>query len=92
VVLALAVRELGLQEDLGPGHDAGPVGGGQPGADAGLEVVAALVGGVQAAEAQAERQLGERGGPLFLPGRAVEEVGDAPAGQPLVLPAVRPEM
>ena len=79
VVLAVPVGELGLQEEVAARDHARAIGGGEPLTDAGLEVVPALVGGVDAAEARPERQLGQRRGAVFLPGGAVEEVGDHPA-------------
>ena len=55
---ARAVGELGLQEQVRARDDARAVGGGERLPDAGLEVVLALVGGVDAAEARPQRELG----------------------------------
>ena len=75
VVLAALIGELRLQEQIRARDDARAVGGGEPLTDAGFEVVAPLVRGVDTAEARAQRELGERGGAIFLPGGAVEEIG-----------------
>src|SRR2546425_34597 len=76
VALAVPVGELRLEEQLLARHDACAVRGGEALADAGLEVVAPLVRGVDAAKARSQRELGHRGGAVFLPGRAVEEIGN----------------
>ena len=52
------------------------VGGGEPLTDSALEVVPPLVGGVDTPEAHPERELGEDLGAVFLPGGAVEEIGN----------------
>ena len=77
VVLAALVRELRLQEEIRARDHARAVGGGERLADSGLEVVPPLVGGVDAPEARPERELGEGRGAVFLPGGAVEELGNA---------------
>jgi hypothetical protein len=74
VVLAALVGELRLEEEVRAGDDPRPIGGGEPLADAGLEVVPALIGGVDAAEACPERELGQGRRAIFLPRGAVEEI------------------
>ena len=81
VVLAALVGELRLEEEIRARDHARAVGGGEPLTDAGLEVVPPLVGGVDAPEARPERELGERRGAVFLPGGAVEEIGNARASR-----------
>ena len=71
--------ELGLQEQLVALHEAGGEGSRNRGADAGLVVVTALVRRVDAAEAGLEGQPRRALGVRFLPGRAVDEAGHAPA-------------
>ena len=76
VVLATLVRELRLQEEVRARDDPRAIGGGEPLAHAGLEVVPPLVGGVDATEAHPERELGEGRGAILLPGGAVEKIGN----------------
>jgi hypothetical protein len=52
------------------------VGRSEPLTDAFLEVVPPLVAGVDAPEAHPERELGQGLGAVFLPGGAVEEIGN----------------
>jgi hypothetical protein len=54
------------------------VGRSEPLTDAFLEVVPPLVAGVDAPEAHPERELGQGLGAVFLPGGAVEEIGNGP--------------
>ena len=76
VVLAALVGELRLEEKVRPRDDTGAVGSGESLTDSGLEVVSALVRRVNAPEAHPERELGEGRGPVFLPGSAVEKIGN----------------
>jgi hypothetical protein len=73
VILSRQVRELGLEEHVGARDHAGAVGGGESLAHARLDVVTALIRGVDAAKARAQRLFRERGGAVFLPGGAVQE-------------------
>src|SRR5262245_44460595 len=61
------MRELGLQEEPLARHLGDRL------ADSRLEVMLALVGGIDADEAFGERELHERARALFFPGRAIEE-------------------
>ena len=76
MVLTAPVGELGLEEEVFAPQLAGIEGRSQRQPDPGLEVVAALVGGINRPEAGRQSQLGEGLGPVFLPGGAIEEVGD----------------
>src|SRR5262249_54528201 len=75
VVLPRSEGELRLEEQVVAGRQAARdrVGDGLP--DRGLVVMAALVGGVDAAEALAEGQLGQAPRLLLLPGGPVQEAG-----------------
>jgi hypothetical protein len=75
LTLPAGVGELGLQKQVVAGDDAGLIGGSQAFAHSGLEVVAALIGGVDGAKSRAQREFGERGGAVFFPGSAVEKSG-----------------
>src|SRR5207244_11899978 len=91
-VLSIDVGELGLEEDVLAVKMAGGEGVSQCLADRGFVVVAALVGGVDAAKAGADGHAGEEGGIVFLPRRAVEEGRDADiahAGVAWGLPVLR---
>ena len=77
VVLPVDVGELRLEEDVRAAETAGGEGGSQGLADGGFVVVAALIGGVDAAEAGVEGHAHEAGGVVFLPRRAVEKGWDA---------------
>ena len=57
VVLTGLIGKFCLQKKIGAGHHAFTIGGGQAFTDSGFEVVTALVGGVDGAEAGAD---GER--------------------------------
>ncbi len=83
LVLAALVGELCLQEEVRARDDPRAIGGGEPLAHAGLEVVPALIGGVDAAEACPEGELGQGRRALFLPRGAVEEIW---VGRPSVVP------
>jgi len=76
VVLPALISEFRLQKKICSGCHSGAVGGGQPLTDPVFEVVPSLVGGVDAAEAHAERHLGESRSTVFLPSGAVEKVGN----------------
>ena len=76
IILAAAEGELGLQEQLVPGHQ--PVADRRLNrlADGRLEVVLALVGGVDAAEPLPQREGGEPLGLVLLPRGPVQEPGN----------------
>src|SRR5207237_8646032 len=78
VVLARPESEFRLQEQLVAGQPAGDRRRDRP-ADGGLVVVAALVGGVDAAEALAQGQLGQALRLVLFPGRPVQEARHAHA-------------
>src|SRR5207245_2999469 len=89
MVLTLLIRALRLQEETLARDDARAVGRGEPLANGGLDVVPPLVGGVDAPEAHAKRELGEDLRAVFLPRGAVEEIrngGRMMGGHGLILP------
>src|SRR3982751_6884350 len=74
MILPALIGELRLQEHVGTRDDAGAVRGRQRVADRGLDVVPALIRGIDAPKPRAQRELGEGGGAVFFPGGAVQEV------------------
>src|SRR5690349_14008131 len=74
MILSALIRELRLHEHFIARDDARAIGGGQRLADAGFDVVTALVGGIDRAKAAAQRQLGEDSRACFLPRRPVDDV------------------
>ena len=81
VILAALVSKLRLQEEVRARDDPCAISGGKPLAHAGLEVVPALIGRVDPAEACPEGELGEGWGALFLPRGAVEEINQGQVSQ-----------
>jgi len=80
MILAAGVRELGLKEHFLAPYDSARDGSLQCGADSSLEVVAPLIGRVDAPEARLESEAGQPLGLLLLPRRSVEELRDRQAG------------
>src|SRR5580692_13034423 len=80
MVLTTLVSEFGLQKKIAAGHDAGAIGSGQALADSGFMIVAALVGGVDAAKTRADGEFGQGSGAVFLPRGAVEKIRDGKLG------------
>jgi len=77
VILTALIREFGLHEHVGARHDPRRDGRAERLADADLHVMPPLVRRVDAAESAAQRELGERGGAILFPRRAVEKRGNA---------------
>jgi hypothetical protein len=77
LILSSAEGELGLQEEVVPGHQAVLDRNLDGLSDRGLDIVTALIGGVDAAEALAQSQFGELLRLFFLPGSSIQEAGDA---------------
>ena len=75
MVLPRSKGELGLQEQIIPGHQAAPDRRRDGLTDRRLVVVAALVGGVDAAKALSQGELGQALGLVLLPGGPVQEAG-----------------
>src|SRR6516225_2423737 len=73
VILTSQERELGLEEKIFPGNQATNYRGRNSVADCGLLVMAALVRGIDAAEALLQREFCKAAGLTFLPGGPVQE-------------------
>ena len=71
MVLPALVSEFRLEKQIVSLDDAGAVGGCQRFSNSRLEVVAALVGGINGAKSGAQRQFRQTGCAVFFPGRAV---------------------
>ena len=81
MILAAERRELRLQEQVLAPRGPTPHQRGHRRSHRRLEVVPALVRGVDAAEARVQRQPDERFGAVLLPGRAVEEARHGAGGR-----------
>ena len=79
--LSASKGELGLQEQVPPGHEAARHRRGDGLADRSFVVVLALVGGVDGAEALVQGQFGQALRLLLLPGCPVQEAGNGNAVQ-----------
>jgi hypothetical protein len=75
MVLASLVSEFGLQEKIVAGGYAFAIGSAQCFSDCGFEVMFALIGGIDGAEAGAQGEFGQRGRAILFPGGAVEKCG-----------------
>ena len=73
MILPFSKGELGLQEEVAACYQALGNGRGDAPPDSGLIIMPALIGGIDAAKALVQRQLGQPLGFLFLPGGAIEE-------------------
>jgi hypothetical protein len=80
MVLTGTVGEFGLEKKIGAGDHTGAIACGQSLTDAGLKIVAALIGGVDGAESREDGELDEASGALFFPGGAVKKVKFGIAG------------
>ena len=79
VILPAPEGELGLQEQVVPRHQAAPDRRRDGLADRRLVVMAALVGGIDAAKALLQGQLGQALRLVLLPGGPVQEAGHSNA-------------
>ena len=76
VVLTGPVREFRLQEEICARDQARAIGGRQSLTDSRLDVVPPLVGGIDAPKTHAQRKFDQGRGAVFLPGGAVEKIGN----------------
>ena len=76
MILPALVCVLRLKEQVGARYDSGAIYSSEPFPDSSFEVVPPLIGRIDAAEARAQRELGEGLGTVFLPGGAVEKPGN----------------
>ena len=76
MVLPALVGEFRLQEKLLARHYSGAIGCGEPLADSGFEVMPPLVGRVDGPKPHAQGEFREFRGAVFLPGGAVNKVGE----------------
>lgn len=74
MVLPFLIREFGLEEKIFARYKASAIGGSQSFTDSGFKVVAALVGGVDGAEAGADGEFSQSRCSVFFPGGAVQKV------------------
>jgi hypothetical protein len=90
VILTSLVSEFRLQKKVRARDHAAAVEGFKRVSHSGFEVVAPLVGGVDCPEPGADGEFGQARCPLFLPRRAVEELGDQnlPYGQFIVVKSI----
>src|SRR5579872_5061045 len=76
MILPALVSEFGLQKEIRARHHARTIGSSEPFADSGLEVMPPLVGRVDRPKPRAQREFREFCGAGFLPGSAVNKVGE----------------
>ncbi len=76
MILTGSISELGLQKKVVARCDSRAIGSGQSFTDTSFKIMPPLIRRVDAAKTRTESQFNEGWGAVFLPGRAVNKVGN----------------